>query len=71
VKSVYQYADDHLRSRFPTLPSYQKFNERLNRLNGALVAIAQHTRQCAVRAASGLYKHVFGALVAAFFLLDF
>lgn len=43
VKGVYQYTDNHLRSWFPTLPSYQKFNERLNRLNGALAALAQHT----------------------------
>lgn len=45
VKGVYQYAHDHLHSWFPTLPSYQKFNERLNRLNGALAAIAQQTSQ--------------------------
>ena len=43
VKRVYGYAADHLRSWFPALPSYQKFNERLNRLNGALAAIAQYT----------------------------
>ena len=45
VKGVYCYAHDHLRSWFPSLPSYQKFNERLNRLNGALAAIAQYTSQ--------------------------
>lgn len=45
VKGIYGYADDHLRSWFPTLPSYQKFNERLNRLNGAIAAIAQYTSQ--------------------------
>lgn len=43
VKGIYCYAQDHLSSWFPSLPSYQKFNERLNRLNGALAAIAQHT----------------------------
>lgn len=45
VKGIYCYAHDHLRSWFPALPSYQKFNERLNRLNGALAAIAQYTSQ--------------------------
>lgn len=42
IKGIYAYTDDHLRDWFPTLPSYQKFNERLNRLNGALAAIAQY-----------------------------
>lgn len=41
VKGVYDYAVDHLKDWFPTLPSYVKFNERLNRLNGALAALAQ------------------------------
>ena len=41
VKAIYQYAVDHLVEWFPTLPSYAKFNERLNRLNGTLAALAQ------------------------------
>lgn len=45
VKGIYQYTRDHLQAWFPALPSYQKFNERLNRLNGALAAIAQYSSQ--------------------------
>ena len=41
VKDIHDYATDHLLSWFPTLPSYQKFNERLNRLTPALAALAQ------------------------------
>lgn len=41
VKDVYDYAVDHLLDWFPTLPSYAKFNERLNRLHPALAALAQ------------------------------
>lgn len=33
VKSIYDYAAKYLRSWFPSLPSYQAFNRRLNRLN--------------------------------------
>lgn len=36
VKEIYTYTQDHLWSWFPKLPSYQKFNERLNRLSPAL-----------------------------------
>lgn len=43
IKGIHCYTQDHLLSWFPCLPSYQKFNERLNRLNGALAAIAQYT----------------------------
>lgn len=32
VKQIYTYTKDHLLSWFPGLPSYQKFNARLNRL---------------------------------------
>lgn len=32
VKSIYQYAQNYLLSWFPDLPSYQAFNNRLNRL---------------------------------------
>ena len=41
VKGLYQYASNHLKDWFPSLPSYAKFNERLNWLNGALAALAQ------------------------------
>ena len=34
LKSIYDYADLYLRSWFPTLPSYQAFNMRINRLSG-------------------------------------
>ena len=33
---IYTYTKDHLESWFPQLPSYQKFNERLNRLSPSL-----------------------------------
>jgi len=33
VKSIHGYATKYLKSWFPTLPSYQAFNRRLNRLN--------------------------------------
>ena len=33
VKSIHDYATKYLKSWFPTLPSYQAFNRRLNRLN--------------------------------------
>ena len=32
VKSIYDFTRKHLRSWFPNLPSYQTFNDRLNRL---------------------------------------
>jgi hypothetical protein len=35
VKQIYEYAQDHLRSWFPLLPSYQAFSNRLNRLGEA------------------------------------
>lgn len=40
VKEIYTYTQDHLLSWFPNLPSYQKFNERLNRLSPALNRLA-------------------------------
>lgn len=36
VSDLHKYAVDHLSDWFKNLPSYQKFNERLNRLNGVL-----------------------------------
>jgi len=39
VKSIYHYAKDHLIEWFPNLPSYQKFNERLNRLIGGFIEL--------------------------------
>jgi Transposase DDE domain len=40
AKEIHQYAKDHLGSWFPKLPSYQKFNERLNLLTPALNRMA-------------------------------
>jgi len=40
VKEIFEYANDHLRSWFPSLPSYQKFNERLNRMQHALCQLS-------------------------------
>lgn len=33
VFRIHKYCQDHLKDWFPHLPSYQKFNERLNRMN--------------------------------------
>jgi hypothetical protein len=41
VQEIYDYTTDHLLTWFPALPSYQKFNERINRLTPALVALSQ------------------------------
>lgn len=41
VKKIYEYTKNHLHSWFPTLPSYAKFNERLNRLSPALSVLSQ------------------------------
>jgi hypothetical protein len=42
TKQIYTFTSNHLKDWFPDLPSYAKFNERLNRLNGALAAISQY-----------------------------
>ncbi len=41
VKDTYTYARKHLLGWFPNLPSYTKFNERLNFLNPAMAYMAQ------------------------------
>ena len=41
VSEIHQYTNNHLKDWFPDLPSYQKLNERLNRLNNALAALNQ------------------------------
>ena len=40
IKQIHTYAKDHLNSWFPQLPSYQKFNERLNRLAPSIERLA-------------------------------
>ena len=40
-KDIHRYAKDHLGSWFPKLNSYQAFNNRLNRLCGAMAKFAQ------------------------------
>jgi hypothetical protein len=42
IKQIYEYANDHLRSWFPLLPSYEAFNMRLNRLADAFRLLAAH-----------------------------
>jgi len=42
IKQIHTYAKDHLKSWFPDLPSYQKFNERLNRLSPSLERLANY-----------------------------
>jgi len=41
VKSIYNYAQKHLKSWFPDLPSYQAFNRRLNRLSAVFPALVR------------------------------
>ena len=41
TKKIYIYTRDHLKSWFPQLPSYSKFNERTNFLSHAFVRLAQ------------------------------
>lgn len=39
VKTIYEYAKDHLIDWFPNLPSYEKFNKRLNRIAPAFIRL--------------------------------
>ena len=41
-KDIHRYAKDHLMSWFPNLVSYQAFNDRLNRLSGAMYTLVAH-----------------------------
>jgi hypothetical protein len=43
VKQIYDFANHYLRSWFPALPSYQAFNNRLNRLSEAFKTVAAHS----------------------------
>lgn len=43
VQQIYDFADQYLHSWFPALPSYQAFNNRLNRLSEAFKAVAAHS----------------------------
>jgi len=39
---IYNFADNHLRSWFPKLPSYTAFNTRLNNLAAVFEVLAEH-----------------------------
>lgn len=41
VKDIHTYAKDHLLDWFPDLPSYEKFNKRLNFLNPVFACLTQ------------------------------
>lgn len=41
-KTIYEYTRNHLLDWFPKLPSYQAFSDRLNRLEPAFQALAEH-----------------------------
>lgn len=41
VKDIYNYTKDHLTEWFPTLPSYQAFDNRLNTIAGAFVIMSK------------------------------
>ena len=40
IKQIHEYANDHLRSWFPLLPTYEAFIMRINRLSEALRNLA-------------------------------
>lgn len=40
IKQIHVFANDHLRSWFPLLPTYEAFNMRINRLSEAFKALA-------------------------------
>lgn len=42
VKQIYEFANDHLRSWFPLLPSYVAFTQRINRLSEAFRLLTQN-----------------------------
>lgn len=42
ISRIHAFADDYLRSWFPNLPSYQAFNNRINRLGEAFRILAAH-----------------------------
>jgi len=42
IRQIHTFADDYLRSWFPNLPSYQAFNNRINRLGEAFRLLAAH-----------------------------
>lgn len=41
IKSIYEYANNHLRGWFPDLPSYEGYLQRLNRLSGVFAPLAE------------------------------
>jgi len=45
IKDIYNYAEDHLISWFPSLNSYQAFNNRLNRICGAMNILVESLLQ--------------------------
>lgn len=42
IKSIHTFAKEYLLSWFPKLPSYQTFNDRINRLNDAFRLLCEH-----------------------------
>jgi len=42
IKEIYTFAKEYLLSWFPKLPSYQQFNNRLNRLSGAIQQLSSN-----------------------------
>lgn len=42
IKQIHQFAKDYLMSWFPDLGSYQAFNNRLNRISGAMNTLVAH-----------------------------
>lgn len=48
IKDIHRYASKHLRSWFPHLPSYQAYNNRLNRLNEVLRQLSAEVLSCQI-----------------------
>ena len=48
VKQIHRFAREYLHSWFPKLPSYQAFNDRLNRLSEAFKSLATVLYTCFV-----------------------
>jgi len=57
IKQIYKYADRHLRSWFPQLPSYVAFIQRLNKVSDIFAPLLEviQTEQEVVRKKTGRY----------------
>jgi len=42
VKAIHEYCEDYYKQDFPKLPSYQKFNKRINNLSDAIILLTEN-----------------------------